>query len=118
MCPADEGPRVEFHAKGLIVTDDPLPVPVPVALRFDPGDDQVRFVFPGGNEWVFPRDLLEAGLRAPARRGDVGVWPCGRVQTVVELHVPDGVAMIQFESSALVRFLSRTYAATASYVTR
>ncbi|MET9426792.1 SsgA family sporulation/cell division regulator [Streptomyces sp. NPDC003036] len=115
---------VEIHAKGLIVDDGPLSRPVPVALRCDPSDAEgdgsatVRLVFPEGTTWTFPRAVLERGLRAPARHGDIGVWPCGRVQTVVELHTSGDVAMVQFDSSALLRFLRRTYAITASHVTR
>ncbi|MGW0120983.1 SsgA family sporulation/cell division regulator [Streptomyces sp. NPDC003327] len=105
--------RIEDHARGRVVSDAPLTRPVPVALRFDPGfsPPTVRFVFPGGVEWSFPRSLLETGLRAPARRGDVGVWPCGRVQTVVEFHGRDGVDVVQFDTTALTRFLRHTYAA-------
>ncbi|MET9804385.1 SsgA family sporulation/cell division regulator [Streptomyces sp. NPDC006368] len=127
MAPGEEAPlqghtdpMVEVHAKGMIVSDGPLSRPVPVSLRYDPDVEPatVRFVFPGGTAWTFPRALLEAGLRAPARRGDVGIWPCGRVQTVVELHSAGAVAMVQFDSTALLRFLRRTYAVTASPMTR
>ncbi|GGU33198.1 SsgA family sporulation/cell division regulator [Streptomyces lavendofoliae] len=122
MYPAEEG--VIVHTKALIVTDGPLSRPVPVAVRYEPaagpdaGPATVRLSFPGGTEWSFPRTLLESGLRAPARGGEIGIWPCGRVQTIVEFHAPDGVAVVQFDSSALLRFLRRTYAATASTVTR
>ncbi|MFJ8310569.1 MULTISPECIES: SsgA family sporulation/cell division regulator [unclassified Streptomyces] len=111
--PAGRG--VEDHARARIVTDAPLSNPVPVALRYDPADSPgaVCFAFPGGTEWTFPRALLESGLRAPARRGDVEVWPCGRAQTVLEFHSPDGVAVVQFDSSPLVRFLRHTYATDA-----
>lgn len=61
-----------------------------------------------------PRALLEAGLLAPTGTGDVRVWPCGRVQAVVEFHSPEGVAVIQFDIAALRRFLRRTYAVTAT----
>ncbi|MER7518968.1 SsgA family sporulation/cell division regulator [Streptomyces sp. NPDC126499] len=106
---------VEDHAKGRIISDAPLSRPVPVALRFDPDFQPatVRFVFPGDIEWSFPRALLETGLRAPARRGDIGVWPCGRVQTIVEFHTDDGVAVVQFDTTALLRFLKHTYAVGA-----
>ncbi|WP_079170946.1 MULTISPECIES: SsgA family sporulation/cell division regulator [unclassified Streptomyces] len=132
MCPAGGHPeedqeggdprgetRVEIRAKGLIMNDGPLAPPVPVALRYDAVDapSTVRFVFPGGTSWAFPRTLLEAGLTSPARRGDVEVWPCGRVQTVVEFHSRDGTAVVQFDSSTLLRFLRRTYA-TATPVVR
>lgn len=65
-----------------------------------------------------PRALLEAGLQAPTGTGDVRVWPCGRVQAVVEFHSPDGVAVVQFDIAALRRFLRRTYAPAAAATRR
>ncbi|WP_426364325.1 SsgA family sporulation/cell division regulator [Streptomyces sp. E-08] len=110
---------VDDHAKGRIISDAPLSRPVPVSLRYDPefSPDTVRLGFPGAVEWSFPRALLETGLRAPTRRGDIGVWPCGRVQTVVELHTGDGVTVVQFDTTALLRFLKHTYAASTSMTT-
>jgi len=55
----------------------------------------------------------EQGLRTPAGTGDVRIWPCGRVQAVVEFHSPQGVAVVQFETKTLLRFLRRTYRAAA-----
>ncbi|HLL34489.1 MAG TPA: SsgA family sporulation/cell division regulator, partial [Streptomyces sp.] len=78
----------------------------------------VRIDLPGTHEWSFDRSLLEQGLRAPAGSGSVRVWPCGRVQAVVEFHDTDGVAVVQFDSKALVRFLRRTYLATPVGTTR
>ncbi|MCH0540167.1 SsgA family sporulation/cell division regulator [Streptomyces sp. MUM 203J] len=115
--PAD-GPRVRVRAKGLAMTDGPLASPVPVELRYD-GDAApatVRFDLPGGDTWTFPRTLLEAGLTSPARRGAVEVWPCGRVQTVVEFHSAEGTEVFQFDSATLLRFLRRTYAASTPVV--
>ncbi|MFH9741700.1 SsgA family sporulation/cell division regulator [Streptomyces roseolus] len=111
---------VEDHVRGRLISDDgPVARAVPVALRYDPGFSPatVRFVLPGGVEWSFPRALLEDGLREPAHRGDIAVWPCGRVQTVVEFHGRDEVAVVQFDSTALTRFLEHTYAAGASSLT-
>ncbi|MEE1816527.1 SsgA family sporulation/cell division regulator [Streptomyces sp. NPDC090082] len=110
---------VDDHAKGRIISDAPLSRPVPVSLRYDPDHSPatVRLGFPGAVEWSFPRALLETGLRAPTRRGDIGVWPCGRVQTVVELHTDDGVTVVQFDTTALLRFLKHTYAASTSMTT-
>ncbi|MFE0512175.1 SsgA family sporulation/cell division regulator [Streptomyces sp. NPDC058964] len=106
---------VEQYARAHIVTDenvqdDPA---VPVLLRYDPETDPraVRVDLPGTHEWTFSRSLLEKGLRAPAESGDVRVWPCGRVQAVVEFHDDHGVSVVQFESKALLRFLRRTYMA-------
>ncbi|MDH2389118.1 MULTISPECIES: SsgA family sporulation/cell division regulator [Streptomyces] len=112
-------PTVEEHARARIVTDAPQYRQVRVTLGYDPSDhpSEVRFSFPSGRAWEFPRDVLEQGLRGPARSGDVEVWPCGRVQTVVEFHTPDGVAVVQFDSSELKRFLRHTREAAGS-VTR
>ncbi|MFD9355965.1 SsgA family sporulation/cell division regulator [Streptomyces sp. NPDC060031] len=109
---------VEERVRARVITDDPLYRTIPVALRFAPAEPlAVRIVFPADlspegtdNEWVFPRALLEAGLQAPTGTGDVRIWPCGRVQAIVELHSPEGVAVIQFDIAALRRFLRRTYA--------
>ncbi|MEU6620690.1 SsgA family sporulation/cell division regulator [Streptomyces litmocidini] len=110
---------IDDHAKGRIISDAPLSRPVPVALRYDPDHSPgtVRFVFPDAVEWSFPRAVLETGMRTPTRRGDIGVWPCGRVQTVVELHQDDGVTVVQFDTNALTRFLKHTYAAGTSSMT-
>ncbi|MCP9944116.1 SsgA family sporulation/cell division regulator [Streptomyces somaliensis] len=125
MCPADTHPEqagpagepraqpVRARARGIVVSEGPLSRPVPVVLRYGPdvGPERVRFVLPTGS-WTFPRTVLEKGLRAPAHGGDVEVWPCGRVQTVVEFHSPHGTALVmQFDVSALRAFLRRTYAA-------
>ncbi|WP_327384928.1 SsgA family sporulation/cell division regulator [Streptomyces sp. NBC_01207] len=113
---------VEERVRARVITDDPLYRTIPVALRFAVAEPlAVRIVFPAGlspegtdNEWVFPRALLEAGLQAPTGTGDVRIWPCGRVQAVVELHSPEGVAVVQFDIAALRRFLRRTYAPAAA----
>ncbi|MFG2650914.1 SsgA family sporulation/cell division regulator [Streptomyces sp. NPDC048436] len=107
---------VEQYAQAHLVTDSAEGHrTIPVALRYDPEADPrtVTVALPGAipNEWSFARDLLEQGLRAPATSGDIRVWPCGRVQIVMEFHTRDGVTVVQFDSSALIRFLRRTYAA-------
>ncbi|MXM66665.1 SsgA family sporulation/cell division regulator [Streptomyces sp. HUCO-GS316] len=111
---------VEQYARAHIVTDADFPEDeaVPVVLRYDPEADprSVRVDLPGTHEWTFARALLEQGLRAPAGTGEVRVWPCGRVQAVVEFHSAQGVSVVQFESKALLRFLRRTYLATAQPV--
>lgn len=107
---------VEQYARAHIVTDAAEDPPaVPVALRYDPEADprEVRIMLPGHHEWTFARELLEEGLRAPTSAGDVRIWPCGRVQAVMEFHSPKGVAVVQFDSKALIRFLRRTYTAAA-----
>ncbi|WP_369212428.1 SsgA family sporulation/cell division regulator [Streptomyces flavofungini] len=105
---------VEQYARAHLVTDSSEGHrAVPVLLRYDAEADPhaVRIGLPGGHEWTFARHLLEQGLRSPVTDGDVHVWPCGRVQTIVEHHAGDGVTVVQFDASALIRFLRRTYAA-------
>ena len=110
---------VEQYARAHVVTDADLieeeHAAVPVMLRYDPETDprSVRVRLPGTTEWTFSRSLLEQGLRAPAGSGDVRVWPCGRVQAVVEFHSDQGVSVVQFETKTLLRFLRRTYMAAA-----
>ncbi|MEV5985794.1 SsgA family sporulation/cell division regulator [Streptomyces sp. NPDC052051] len=108
---------VEQYARAHVVTDSPdTPDAIPVVLRYDPSADplSVCIGLPGPQEWALSRDLLEEGLRAPASRDDISVWPCGRVQAVVEFHSPEGVEVVQFESQTLLRFLRSTYLATTT----
>ncbi|MET7296551.1 SsgA family sporulation/cell division regulator [Streptomyces griseoloalbus] len=115
---------VEQYARVHIVTDaDPRLEDrgaVPVVLRYDPETDPlcVRVGLPGSvpREWTVARDLLERGLRAPAGSGEIRVWPCGRVQAVVEFHTRQGVSVVEFDMKTLARFLRSTYAAAAEPV--
>lgn len=95
------------------------------ALRFDAADPlAIRLYFPpeaslDGTDviWTFGRELLDEGLRSPTGEGDVHVRPSlsdlGR--TVVELHSPQGVAVLEFPSGDLRRFLGRTYASAPAH---
>ncbi|HET9381928.1 MAG TPA: SsgA family sporulation/cell division regulator [Streptomyces sp.] len=114
-------PVVEQYARARIVTDTDDREErgaVRVTLRHDSEDPRnVRVGLPPGpgpREWTFARSLLEQGLRAPVRSGPVRVWPCGRVQTVVEFHSRQGCSLVQFETKALTRFLGRTRLAAAA----
>jgi len=102
---------VEQYARAHVVTDSlDAPDTIPVTLRYDPDDPRsVRIGLPGPQEWSFSRGLLEEGLRAPASEEHVSIWPCGRVQAVMEFHSPGGVEVVQFESQTLLQFLRRTY---------
>jgi hypothetical protein len=112
-------PVVEQRVKARLVTDDPQYKAVSATLRYDGADPLAMYiVFPaevslddsGEVVWTFARDLLESGLREPSGDGDVQVWPCGRAQTVLEFHAPRGVAVVQFDSAPLRRFLDSSYA--------
>ncbi|WP_320779446.1 SsgA family sporulation/cell division regulator [Streptomyces sp. CRN 30] len=88
---------------------------LPAVFRYDPDDDPgtVRIALAGREEWRCARTLLERGLRGPTGTGTVRVWPCGRVQTVVEFHTARGCSVVQVETRVLLRFLGLTYAPAA-----
>ncbi|MER5854991.1 SsgA family sporulation/cell division regulator [Streptomyces sp. NPDC059688] len=109
---------IEQPAHARLITAEDREVPVTATLRYTAADPLAVFVdFPAeaaldGEEltWIFARALLDQGLRAPAGHGDVQIWPCGGTRTVLEFHSPYGLALLQFQASALRRFLLRTYA--------
>lgn len=110
---------LEQPASARLITGEERELPVPAKLRYASTDPlAVHLDFPGevsldgqGATWIFARGLLETGLREPVGDGDVHIWPCGPERTVVELHSPHGMALLQFDTSTLKRFLLRTYAA-------
>ncbi|WP_330341694.1 SsgA family sporulation/cell division regulator [Streptomyces sp. NBC_00557] len=109
-------------AQARLITAEDQEIPVSATLRYTTDDPLAVFVdFPAeaaldGEEvtWVFARSLLDQGLRAPAGHGDVQIWPYGRTRTVLEFHSPHGLALLQFPSCALRRFLLRTYGAVGA----
>ncbi|MER6347141.1 SsgA family sporulation/cell division regulator [Streptomyces sp. NPDC001595] len=112
--------RQSVHAR--LITVEEQDKPVPAVLRYLADDPFAVYVdFPpqaalDGEpvSWTFARSLLEDGLRGPAGTGDVHLWPCGRECTVVEFHSPHGMALLQFDTAALRRFLLRSYALVAA----
>ncbi|MBG0857480.1 SsgA family sporulation/cell division regulator [Streptomyces spinoverrucosus] len=108
-------------ARARLITAEEREVPVPVTLRYLSTDPlAVHFDFPPDAcldgealSWTFARSLLQEGVCGPAGSGDVHIWPCGRARTVLEFHSPCGLALLQFDTAALRRFLLRTYAVVA-----
>lgn len=108
----------EQPARARLVTAEHQELPVPATLRYSSADPLAVCVdFPPevaldgeGVTWTFARALLEEGLCGPAGGGDVHIWPCGRDTTVVEFHSPYGLALLQFDTPTLRRFLLSTYA--------
>ncbi|MFJ1969866.1 SsgA family sporulation/cell division regulator [Streptomyces sp. NPDC087903] len=109
-------------ARARLITAEDQELPVPATLRYASGDPlAVHLDFPPevsldgeGVTWTFARTLLGEGLDGPAGGGDVHIWPCGRSRTVLEFHSPLGLALLQFDTPALRRFLLRTYAVVAN----
>lgn len=108
---------IEQPAGARLITGENEELPVPATLRYRSTDPLAVCVdFPAevsldgqGVTWTFARVLLEEGLTGPAGGGDVHLWPCGGSTTVVEFHSPYGLALLQFDTPALRRFLLRTY---------
>ena len=113
---------LEQPTRARLITADDTELPVPATLRYTSLDPlAVHIDFPPevaldgeGVTWTFGRALLEEGIAQPAGTGDVHLWPCGRARTVVEFHSPYGLALLQFDTPALRRFLLRTYAVVAA----
>ncbi|WP_406010646.1 SsgA family sporulation/cell division regulator [Streptomyces sp. NBC_00637] len=113
---------LEQPVRARLITAEDQELPVPATLRYDSGDPfAVHVDFPpevslAGEAvtWTFGRALLEQGVNDPAGSGDVHIWPCGPVRTVVEFHSPLGLALLQFDTGALRRFLLRSYAVVAA----
>ncbi|MFD9318821.1 SsgA family sporulation/cell division regulator [Streptomyces sp. NPDC060053] len=113
---------LEQPVRARLITAEDQELPVPATLRYDSTDPfAVHVDFPpevslAGEAvtWTFGRTLLEQGVSGPAGSGDVHIWPCGPVRTVVEFHSPLGLALLQFETGALRRFLLRSYAVVAA----
>ncbi|MFI7679685.1 SsgA family sporulation/cell division regulator [Actinophytocola sp. NPDC049390] len=64
-------------------------------------------------EWVFSRDLLEAGLTESAGLGDVRFSPLedrGLNMLVVEIESPEGYALLEVDHAAVADFLDATEA--------
>ncbi|MFC4500997.1 MULTISPECIES: SsgA family sporulation/cell division regulator [Streptomyces] len=113
---------LEQPVRARLITAEDQELPVPATLRYASSDPfAVHVDFPPevslageGATWTFGRALLDEGLRGPAGGGDVHIWPCGRARTVLELHSPLGMALLQFDTNALRRFLVRSYAVVAA----
>lgn len=81
-------------------TDDPFAVTLEIQTRGN------RCV-----DWVLARELLVAGLSAPAGIGDVRVRPARMGQwdvTLVEIRSPDGHAVLEVDRDLLRQFVEAT----------
>ncbi|MEV1067166.1 SsgA family sporulation/cell division regulator [Streptomyces sp. NPDC050263] len=113
---------LEQPVRASLITAEDQELPVPATLRYDADDPfAVHVDFPSevslageAVTWTFARALLEQGMSGPAGSGDVHIWPCGPDRTVMEFHSPLGMALLQFDSGALRRFLLRSYAVVAA----
>lgn len=101
----------------LVVPGSPS-LPVIAEFGYDHGDPYaVKVAFHTGGsdvvEWTFARALLTDGVTHPAGEGDVQVWPShsgGRPVVCLSLSSPSGRALFEVPLTALVEFLTKTYA--------
>ncbi|WP_406089953.1 SsgA family sporulation/cell division regulator [Streptomyces sp. NBC_01013] len=106
---------IEQSVKARMVASAPQMETLPAVLSYDRTDPfAVRMAFPApatleGTEvsWEFSRELLEAGMDAPAGVGDVRLRPFGYDRTVLEFHAAEGIAMVHVRTAELRRFLRR-----------
>jgi hypothetical protein len=101
----------------LVVPGDE-PLPVDAQLIYDAADPyavtlDIRTAPDTTVTWSFARELLTAGVEAPAGVGDVRIVPVGhrdgrRVR--IALSSPDGAAVLEAALSDMVEFLAATYA--------
>jgi hypothetical protein len=101
----------------LLVSDD-LAFDTHVELVYDPSDPfavRLTFHLPGDPPvtWVFGRELLLDGITRPTGEGDVRVVPVPGtdedfMDVCIELHSPDGMAVLRSPAIPLISFLGRT----------
>ncbi len=105
-----------------LVVPDHGSVPLVASLYYSADDPYaIRMAFHVGLdepvEWIFARELLEAGLAQPTGEGDVQVWPGspdGRDILNLSLSSPFGQAHFEAPASATADFLRRTYGLIAA----
>ena len=97
----------------LLVPGQPS-IPLVATLSYTTADPYaVRFAFYVGLEepveWIFARDLLDAGTEGPAGDGDVLVSPAGSDRVRIDLSSPFGEARFDALTEDVAGFLCRAY---------
>ncbi len=118
----DDTIRTEMALR--LVVPGSVSLPVVATLRYDASDPYaVHVAFRTGGsegpadgsvEWTFARQLLTDGVTRSVGEGDVQVWPSHVEASPVvclALSSPSGRALFEVPLTALVQFLSSTYAA-------
>jgi hypothetical protein len=107
-------PDVEHTITLRLVVSDADAVPLAVRCQYRRSSPlAVSLVFASDGrevDWIFARELLSAGLEAPAGDGDVHVWPSAAGGVLFSLTSPDGQAVLQGSTAELRAFLADAYA--------
>ena len=110
------GPQSWSEVPALLCYDGSDPFAVRIAFG-DVGDDSGT-VDPddGGIAWLVSRELLQAGLEAPAGDGDVRLWSAHASNDVLFLHLraPSGEALFELSRATVAAFLRQTEALVPS----
>jgi Streptomyces sporulation and cell division protein, SsgA len=106
-----------------LVAPDGAFVPVEADFGYDPDDPfaiRAEFTLTEGEApvvWIFARDLITAGLEAPAGQGDVALWPSqsrGEPVVCLALSSPGGQALLECRREDLEGFLEQTLCTVAA----
>ena len=98
----------------LVVTDvDAVPLPCEFIYReSDPLAITLKFSGDGMTvDWIFARELLNAGMTTPTGDGDVHSWPSwgtGRHLLMISCTSPDGQAVLEAPMEEVQGFLADT----------
>lgn len=110
------GPQSWTEVPALLCYDAADPFAVRIAFG-DVGDEN-GVVDPddAGVAWLLSRELLQAGLEAPAGEGDVRLWPARATADVLFLHLraPSGEALFELSRASVAAFLRQTEALVPS----
>src|SRR5215212_3212322 len=104
------GPQAWTEVPALLCYDTTDPFAVRIAFG-DVGDENgVVELDEGGIAWLLSRELLQAGLEAPAGDGDVRLWPAHAATDVLFLHLraPSGEALFELSRATVAAFLRQT----------
>ena len=104
------GPQAWTEVPALLCYDTADPFAVRIAFG-DVGDENgVVELDEGGIAWLLSRELLQAGLEAPAGDGDVRLWPAHGATDVLFLHLraPSGEALFELSRATVAGFLRET----------
>src|SRR3954463_4064915 len=95
------GPQSWTEVPALLCYDAADPFAVRIAFG-DVGDENgVVDLEDGGIAWLLSRELLQAGLAAPAGDGDVRLWPATAATDLLFLHLPAPPGQGPFRRGAL-----------------
>ena len=110
------GPQSWTEVPAVLCFDVTDPFAVRIAFG-DVGDERgAADAEESGIAWLLSRELLHAGLKAPAGEGDVRLWPAHGSSDVVFLHLraPSGEALFELSGATVAAFLRQTEALVPS----